>query len=61
LDLIEPESELNSTEESLSGPTAGLVIMSTPAGRFVYWPARKPADLTDDNSHRVAYLETLLF
>jgi hypothetical protein len=61
LDLIESESELNTTEESLSGPPAGLVIMSTPAGRFVYWPDCKLADVTDDNSHRVACLETLPF
>jgi hypothetical protein len=33
---IEPESELNTTDEPLSGPMAGLVITSTPAGRFVY-------------------------
>jgi hypothetical protein len=29
LDRIEPESGLNSIEESLSGPTTNLVIMST--------------------------------
>jgi hypothetical protein len=38
LDSIEPESEQNSIEEPLLGPAGGLVIMSTPAGRFVYWP-----------------------
>jgi hypothetical protein len=38
-----------------------LVITSTPASRFVYWPNRKPADPTDDNSRCVTYLETLLF
>jgi hypothetical protein len=38
-----------------------LVITSTPTGRFVYWPDRKPADLTDDNSRCVAYLKTLPF
>jgi hypothetical protein len=31
-----PESEDNSTEHALSGPASGLVITSTPAGRFVY-------------------------
>jgi hypothetical protein len=41
----DPESEDNSTEQPLSGPAFGLVIMSTPAGRFIYWPDRKPADL----------------
>jgi hypothetical protein len=61
LDLIEFESELNSIEEPLSGPAAGLVITSTPAGRFVYWLNRKLADLTNDNSRCVAYLETLPF
>jgi hypothetical protein len=41
--------------------TSGLVITSTPAGRFVYWPDRKPADLTDENSRCVAYLDSLPF
>jgi hypothetical protein len=45
----------------LSGPSTDLVITSTPAGRFVYWPDRKPADLTDGNSHCVAYLNSLRF
>jgi hypothetical protein len=36
------ESEGNTTEHPLSGPASGLVITSTPAGRFVYWPDRKP-------------------
>jgi hypothetical protein len=44
-DPEEPESEDNSTEHPLSGPASGLVITSTPAQRFVYWPDRKPADL----------------
>jgi hypothetical protein len=35
-DLEDPESEDNSTEQPLSGPASGLVITSTPAGRFVY-------------------------
>jgi hypothetical protein len=60
-DPEEPESEDNSTEEPLSGPAAGLVITSTPAGRFVYWPDRKPADLTSGNSRYVAYLDSLPF
>jgi hypothetical protein len=60
-DPIETEFELNMTEEPLSSPVAGLVITSTPAGRFVYWPDRKPEDLTDDNSRCIAYLETLPF
>jgi hypothetical protein len=37
------------------------VITSTPAGRFVYWPDRKPADLTGGNSRCVAYLDSLPF
>jgi hypothetical protein len=57
----EPESENNSTEQPLSGPAAGLVITSTPAGKFVYWPDRKPADLTRGNSRCVAYLDSLPF
>jgi hypothetical protein len=56
-----PESEDNSTEQPLSGPTSGLVITSTPAGRFVYWPDRKPANLTNGNSRYVAYLVSLPF
>jgi hypothetical protein len=56
-----PESEDNSTKQPLSGPTSGLVITSTPAGRFVYWPDRKPANLTNGNSRYVAYLVSLPF
>lgn len=61
LDLIDPESKYDSTEKPLSGRTVGLVITSTLAGRFIYYPDQKPTDLTDDNSHCVAYLETLPF
>jgi hypothetical protein len=50
-DPNEPESENHMT----------VVITSTPAGRFVYWPDRKPADLTDGNSRCVAYLDSLPF
>jgi hypothetical protein len=57
----EPESENSTTEQPLSGPTTGLVITSTPADRFVYWPDCKPADLTDGNSRCVAYLDSLPF
>jgi hypothetical protein len=60
-DPDEPESENPMTEQPLSGPASGLVITSTPTGRFVYWPDRKPADLTDGNSHCVAYLDLLPF
>jgi hypothetical protein len=60
-DPEEPESENNSTEQPLSGPAADLVITSTPAGRFVYWPDRKPADLTGGNSCCIAYLDSLPF
>jgi hypothetical protein len=60
-DPDEPESETFTTEQPLSGPATGLVIISTPAGRFVYWPDRKPADLTDRNSRYVAYLDSLPF
>jgi hypothetical protein len=38
-----------------------LVITSTPAERFDYWPDRKPTDLTDNNSRCLAYLDTLPF
>jgi hypothetical protein len=58
-DPVEPESEIITTEKPLSGPTIGLVITSTPARRFVYWPDRKPANLTDGNSRCVAYLDSL--
>jgi hypothetical protein len=60
-DPDEPESETYTMKQPLSGPASGLVITSTPAGRFVYWPDRKPADLTDENSRCVAYLDSLLF
>jgi hypothetical protein len=60
-DPDEPESEISTTEQPLSGPATILVITSTPAGRFVYWPDRKPADLTDGNSRYVAYLDSLPF
>jgi hypothetical protein len=60
-DPEEPESEDNSTEQPLSGSAAGLVITSTPAGRFVYWPDCKPTDLTGGNSRCVAYLDSLPF
>jgi hypothetical protein len=60
-DPDEPESESNTTEQPLSGPASGLVITSTPAGRFVYWPHRKPVDLTGRNSRCVTYLDSLPF
>jgi hypothetical protein len=60
-DPDEPESENHTTEQPLSGPASGLVITSTPAGRFVYWPDRKPADLTDGNTRCVANLDSLPF
>jgi hypothetical protein len=60
-DPEEPESEDNTTEQPLSGPASGLVITSTPAGRFVYWPDRKLVDLADGNSRYVAYLDSLPF
>jgi hypothetical protein len=60
-DSDEPESENPTTEQPLSGPATGLVITSTPTRRFIYWPDRKPADLTDGNSLCVAYLDSLPF
>jgi hypothetical protein len=60
-DPEEPESEDNSIEQPLSGPASGLVITSTPARRFVYWPDCKPADLTNGNSRYVTYLDSLPF
>jgi hypothetical protein len=60
-DPDEPESEINTIEQPLSGPASGLVITSTPAGRFVYWPDHKPANLTEGNSRCVAYLDSLPF
>jgi hypothetical protein len=36
-------------------------MTSTPAGRFVYWPDCKPADLTDENSRCVANVGSLPF
>jgi hypothetical protein len=60
-DPDEPKSETFTAEQPLSRPATGLVITSTPDGRFVYWPDRKPADLTDGNSRCVAYLDSLPF
>jgi hypothetical protein len=60
-DPDELESENHTTEQPLSGPASGLVITSTPAGRFVYWPDRKPVHLTRGNSRCVAYLDSLPF
>jgi hypothetical protein len=61
VDPDEPEFETNTMKQLLSGPASGLVITSTPAGRFVYGPDRKPVDLTDKNSRCVAYLDSLPF
>jgi hypothetical protein len=60
-DPDEPESENNTTEQPLSGPASGLVITSTPTGRFIYWPDSKPADLTGGNTRCVTYLYSLPF
>jgi hypothetical protein len=60
-DPEDPESEDNSTEQPLSGPASGLVITSTPARRFVYWPDRKPADLISGDSRYITYLDSLPF
>jgi hypothetical protein len=60
-DPDEPESENSMTEQPLSGPATDLVITSTHTGRFVYWPDRKPADLTGGTSRCVAYLDSLPF
>jgi hypothetical protein len=60
-DPEDPESEDNSTEHPLSVPASGLVITSTPAGRFVYLPDRKPADLISGDSRYVAYIDSLPF
>ena len=48
--------------QQLSGPAQGLVITSTPEGRFVYWPEHVPADLTlDDQEYFIACLDNLPF
>jgi hypothetical protein len=60
-DPEDPESENDSTELPLSGPASGLVIKSTPAGRYVYWPDHKPADLAKGDSRYVAYIDSLPF
>jgi hypothetical protein len=60
-DPDELESENHTTGQPLSGPASGLVRTSTPVGRFVYWPDRKPVDLADENSRCVAYLDSLPF
>jgi hypothetical protein len=60
-DPDEPESQTYTMEQPLSGAASSLVITSTPAGRFVYWPDHKPVDLADENSRCVAYLDSLPF
>jgi hypothetical protein len=60
-DPEDPKSKDNTTEQPLSGPASGLVITSTPAGRFVYWQDRKPADLISGDSRYIAYLDSLPF
>jgi hypothetical protein len=60
-DPEDPEPDGNSTEHPLSGPASGLVISSTPAGRFIYWPDRKPADLISGDSRYVTYIDSLPF
>jgi hypothetical protein len=60
-DPEDPESDGNSTEHPLTGPASGLVITSTLAVRFVYWPDRKPADLISEDSRYVAYIDSLPF
>jgi hypothetical protein len=60
-DPEDPESEDNSTEQPISGPASRLVITSTPAGRFIYWPDRKPADLISGDSRYITYLDSLPF
>jgi hypothetical protein len=60
-DPEDPESEDNTTEHPLSGPASGLVITSTPARRFFYWPDRKPVDLISGDSCYVAYIDSLPF
>jgi hypothetical protein len=60
-DPDEPESENSTAEQPLSRPATDMVITSTPAGRFVYWPDCKPADLTDGNSRCITYLDSLPF
>jgi hypothetical protein len=60
-DPDESKSEASTIEQPPSGPATGLVITSTPAGRFVYWPNRKLVDLIDGNSRYVAYLDSLPF
>jgi hypothetical protein len=57
----DPESEDNTTEHPLSGLASGLVITSTPAGRFVYWPDCKPTDPISGDSCYVAYIDSLPF
>jgi hypothetical protein len=60
-DPEDSETKDNTTEHPLSGPASGLVITSTPTGRFVYWTDRKPADLISGDSRYVAYIDSLPF
>jgi hypothetical protein len=60
-DPEDPESEEKTIEQPFSGPASGLVITSTPAVRFVYWPVRKPVDQISGDSRYIAYLDSLPF
>jgi hypothetical protein len=55
-DPVEPESNVITTEQPVSGLATGLVITST---RLL--ADCKPANLTDGNSHCIAYLNSLPF
>jgi hypothetical protein len=39
----------------------GLIITSTPEGRFMHWKGMKLSDLLEDEDRLVAYLEPLPF
>lgn len=43
------------------GTCQGLIIRSTPQGRFVYWKSMKPSQLLQAGDRLVAHLDTLPF
>jgi hypothetical protein len=55
------DSDSDDGAEPFMGGHQGLMITSTPHGRFVYWKGMKPSELLEDTSHLMAPLDTLPF
>jgi hypothetical protein len=53
------ESDYDDGAEPFLGGHQGLMITSTPQGRFVYWKGKKSTELLGDDARLVAHLDTL--